>query len=121
MHLICNFGSNPHLSSLTTVPSAIGGQPTGQEGKHLIHHDSDTTSGYDFYHQQYRKIQRQHSSPMASRQLPMAPFGHRRTASSGSFDIFQEQSSGKLLCCAIKMQHHYYIDRVTSTKHEVLL
>ena len=94
------------MSSLTTVPSAIGGQPTGQEGKHLIHHDSDTTSGYDFYHQQYRKIQRQHSSPMASRQLPMAPFGHRRTASSGSFDIFQEQSSGKLLCCAINTILH---------------
>ena len=41
---------------------------------------------YESYHQQYRQLQRQQSSPMGSnRQLPMAPFGHRRTASSGSF------------------------------------
>ena len=41
---------------------------------------------YESYHQQFRSVQRQHSSPMGSnRQLPMAPFGHRRTASSSSF------------------------------------
>ena len=41
---------------------------------------------YESYHQQFRQLQRQQSSPMGSnRQLPMAPFGHRRTASSGSF------------------------------------
>ncbi len=55
--------SNPHLSS-SNVPA-----PTI----------------YESYHQQFRQFHRQQSSPMGSRQLPMAPFGHRRTASSGNF------------------------------------
>lgn len=59
--------SNPHLS--VNVPVASANAPTI----------------YESYHQQFRQLQNKHSSPMGSRQLPMAPFGHRRTASSGSF------------------------------------
>lgn len=58
----------------------------------VMHHSNpQLTSGqpphtvYESYHQQFRQLKRQHSSPMGSRQLPMAPFGHRRTASSASF------------------------------------
>ena len=46
---------------------------------------------YESYHQQFRQLKRQQSSPMGSaRQLPMAPFGHRRTASSSSFGGYQQ-------------------------------
>ena len=73
-------GSNSHLSSssATAVPAQSHMNPV-----------------YESYHQQLRQHQltRQHSSPMGSRQLPMAPFGHRRTASSGNF--VPETSPGK--------------------------
>lgn len=59
----------------------------------MLHHNSNPQLAssqpphpiYESYHQQFRQLKRQHSSPMGSRQLPMAPFGHRRTASSASF------------------------------------
>ena len=90
--------SNPHLSSVPAVP------PPHQH--QLQHHPGSTTMQmnpvYESYHQQFRQHQqqlhRQHSSPLGmqqqqqtamlptpSRQLPMAPFGHRRTASSSNF------------------------------------
>ena len=58
--------SNPHLSTCVPAPTI-----------------------YESYHQQIRHntLQRQQTSPMGTRQLPMAPFGHRRTASSGSFVV----------------------------------
>ena len=62
---------------------------------------------YESYHQQFRQLQRQHSSPMGqsgSRQLPMAPFGHRRTQ-SGSFvhsqEMLQDRSPGNSLLLRI--------------------
>ena len=62
---------------------------------------------YESYHQQFRQLQRQQSSPMGSnRQLPMAPFGHRRTASSGSFT--QPDEIGKRVSDAPLMQCDFY-------------
>ena len=75
------YGSNPHLSATAgSGPTIAGG---GGPSPHTV---------YESYHQQFRQLKRQQTSPMGSaRQLPMAPFGHRRTASSSSFGGYHEQ------------------------------
>ena len=68
---------------------------------------------YESYHQQYRQLQRQQSSPIGSnRQLPMAPFGHRRTASSSSFTQPDEMGKPEFLlvcglCVVLVLLFHY--------------
>ena len=98
----CNFGSNSHLSS-TTVPAntATAAARAAADNAAQI---QGMNPVYESYHQQFTQLQRQHSSPMGqsgpSRQLPMAPFGHRRTQ-SGSFvhsqEMIQDRSPGNSL------------------------
>ena len=72
-----------------------GGEAVGIEGRYLSNPSLGPAGQaphtvYESYHQQFRQLKRQQSSPMGSaRQLPMAPFGHRRTASSSSFGHHQ--------------------------------
>ena len=96
----CNFGSNSHLSS-TTVPANAATAAARAAADNAAQMSMNPV--YESYHQQFRQLQRQHSSPMGqsgSRQLPMAPFGHRRTQ-SGSFvhsqEMLQDRSPGNSL------------------------
>ena len=91
----------PHYPSSFHASFDEGGETAGIEGPYF----SNPSLGpgqtphtvYENYHQQLRQMKRHGSSPLgsarqlpspmgsSSRQLPMAPFGHRRTASSSSF------------------------------------
>ena len=101
----CNFGSNSHLSS-TTVPANAAARAAADNAAQI----QGMNPVYESYHQQFTQLQRQHSSPMGqsgpSRQLPMAPFGHRRTQ-SGSFvhsqEMLQDRSPGNSLLLSLCM------------------
>ena len=79
------YGSNPHLSATAGSGPTIAVTGGGGPSPHTV---------YESYHQQFRQLKRQQSSPMGSaRQSPMAPFGHRRTASSSSFGGYQQPTT----------------------------